>query len=151
MGVEVDAERVRFPTPHRGAKLAAAVVLVLGGLARGAEVVLRGQEWLGVAAAMAAVALGVIVAARTRTGPWVDAQGWHAPGRGRNRLIPWAEVTKVRVVASRERAVWGLETDPDRGPLTRWAHGDLDDVPEAVAAIEPWAQAHDAEVVDLTP
>lgn len=150
MGVESDADRVRFPTPHRGAKRLAAVVLVLGGLLRGAEVVARGQEPLGIAAAVAAVTLGVAVALRTRSGPWVDAQGWHAPGRGRNQLVPWREVTKVRVVPTGDRAVWGLETDPDRGPLTRWAVTDADDVADALDAMRPWARAEDAELVDLT-
>jgi hypothetical protein len=150
MGVRIDAERVRFPAAHRGAKLAAAVVLLLGGAARGAEVVLRGDEPLGIAAALAAAALGVAIAVRTRSGPWVDAEGWHAPGRGRNRLIPWGEVTKVRVVGRGERALWGLETEPDRGPMHRWASSDLDDVAGALAAIRPWARDHAAEVVDLT-
>jgi hypothetical protein len=150
VGVTVDAARVQFPAPYRGARLAAAAVLVLGGAVRGAEVALRGQEPLGIAAAVAAVALGVIVAVRSRTGPWVDAEGWHAPGRGRNRLIPWAEVTKLRVVATGEHALWGLETDPDRGPLTRWARTEVADVAEAVTTLRPWAEAHDVEIVDLT-
>jgi hypothetical protein len=150
MGVQIDEARVRFPAANRGARLAAAVVLVLGGAARGAEVVVRGQEPLGVAAAVVAVALGVIVALRTRSGPWVDAHGWHAPGRGRNRTIPWAEVTKVRVLGNRDRALWGLETEPDRGPLTRWARTDLDEAADALAAIRPWAGQHGTRLVDLT-
>jgi hypothetical protein len=150
VGVRIDADHVRFPASHRGAKLAAAVVLLLGGVLRGAEVVLRGEEPLGIAAAVAAVALGVVIVVRTRRGPWVDTSGWHAPGRGRNRLIPWAEVTKVRVVGTGDRAVWGLETEPDRGPLTRWTSTELDEVADVVAKIRPWADDAGTEVVDLT-
>jgi hypothetical protein len=150
MGARSDADRVGFAAAHRGAKLAAAVVLLLGGVARGVEVALRGDEPLGIAAALAAAALGVAIALRARSGPWVDAEGWHAPGRGRNRLIPWEEVVKVRVLERGDRALWSLETDPDRGPMHRWASSDLADVADAVAAIRPWARDHGAEVVDLT-
>ena len=150
MGVRVEDGRVHFPVPHRGLRLAAAVVLALGGAARAVEVILRGHEPLGVAAGVAAVALGVIVAWRTRSGPWVDAEGWHAPGRGRNRRIPWDEVTKVRIVGAGGHASWGLETDPDRGPLHRWTRTPLGDVGAALDPIRQWAATHGTEVVDLT-